>query len=149
MPPANQWSFVALVVQPANSIVYLATTNGWQMATNILTHPVQAFAGTGAMGADTYSSAVRTFNGMMDEVAVFNYSLTPAKLQQLYANGSKLSAVQVGLQNSGANLNLTWPQGTLFRATNVNGPWLRIISGPSPFTITPTNQDGFFRVQLQ
>jgi hypothetical protein len=42
---------------------------------------------------------------------------------------------------------LNLPQGTLFQATNVTGPRSRIVSGPSPLTITPTNQAGFYRVQ--
>jgi hypothetical protein len=149
MPPTGQWSFVALVVQPTMVVFYLATTNGWQMATNTLPHPNQAFSGTGTIGTDAFSASARSFNGVMDEVAVFNYSLTATQLQQIYANGARLSSVQLGFQNAGANFHLTWPQGILSQATNLIGPWTRIITSPSPFTITPTNQAGFYRIQLQ
>jgi hypothetical protein len=103
-PPANQWSFVALVVQPVGATLYLLNTNGQQAATNSVANPNQAFAGTGTIGTDTYASAARVFNGVMDEVAVFNDALTLAQIQQLYANGHQLTPVQVGLQPAGNGL---------------------------------------------
>jgi hypothetical protein len=148
-PPANQWSLVAVVVQPTNTIVYLVNTNGSQNATNVLTQPNQAFTGNGTIGTDTYASAARVFNGVMDEVAVFNYALTPAQIQRLYDNGYQLPQVQVGLQPAGAGLNLNWPQGTLFQSTNLSGPWSAITNAASPFAVTPTNAAGFFRVLLR
>lgn len=148
-PPAGQWSFVALTVQPAKAIIYLFTTNGLSTATNTLTHANQTFAGTGTIGTDTYASLTRAFNGDIDEVAVFNGTLTAAQLQQLYANGSQLAAIQLGCQKTGGNLSLTWPQGTLLQATNLAGPWSRASGNPSPLTVLPTNSAGFFRVLVQ
>jgi len=148
-PPANQWSLVAIVVQPSNTTVYLVNTNGLQTATNFLSQPNQAFAGTGTIGTDTYSSAARVFNGVMDEVAVFNEALTPTQVEQLYENGHELSQVQIGLQMSGANLTLSWPQGTLLQATNLAGPWSALANAALPFVVTPTNSAAFFRVLLQ
>lgn len=148
-PPANQWSLAALVVQPSSAVVYLLNTNGAQSATNFLSQPNQAFAGSGTIGTDTYSSAARVFNGVLDEVAVFNYALTPAQIEQLYDNGHQLALVQVGLQKSGVGLNLSWPQGTLFQATNLAGLWSAVTNAASPFAVTPTNAAGFFRVLLR
>jgi hypothetical protein len=148
-PPANQWSLIAVVVQPTNTVVYLTNTNGSQSATNFLTQPNQTFAGSGTIGTDTFSSAARVFNGVLDEVAVFNYALTSAQIQQLYDNGHQLPQVQVGLQKAGAGLNLNWPQGTLLQATNLTGPWAAITNAASPFAVTPTNAAGFFRVLLR
>jgi hypothetical protein len=44
------------------------------------------------------------------------------------------------------NRILTWPQGTLLQATEVTGPWTTNSSAVSPFTVTPTNTQNFFRV---
>jgi len=55
-PPANQWSFVALVIQPASAIMYLVTTNGRQSATNTYAHPNQGFSGAGTIGTDAYDA---------------------------------------------------------------------------------------------
>jgi len=65
--------------------------NGQQTATNAVANSNQAFAGAGTIGTDTYSSSARAFNGVMDEVSVFNYPLTLAQIQQLYANGHQLA----------------------------------------------------------
>jgi len=148
-PPANQWSLATVVVQPTNTVVYLINTNGTQSATNVLTQPNQAFAGSGTIGTDTYSSVGRVFNGMLDEVAVFNYALTLAQIQQLYDNGHQLPQVQIGMQPIGGNVNLNWPQGTLLQSTNVSGPWSAVADAASPFAVTPTNATGFFRVLLR
>jgi len=85
----------------------------------------------------------------MDEVAVFNEALTPTQVEQLYENGHELSQVQIGLQMSGANLTLSWPQGTLLQATNLAGPWSAVTNAVLPFVVTPTNSAAFFRVLLQ
>jgi hypothetical protein len=148
-PPANQWSFVALVVQPAGATVYLINTNGPQSATNSVANSIQPFAGAGTVATDTYASTARSFNGLMDEVAVFNHALAPAQLQQLYANGHQLAQVQVGWQQTGGNLRLTWPQGTLMQSPTLSGPWSAVSGISTPFTVSPTNSSMFYRVLLQ
>jgi hypothetical protein len=50
---------------------------------------------------------------------------------------------------SGANLTLSWPQGTLLQATNLAGPWSALANAALPFVVTPTNSAAFFRVLLQ
>jgi hypothetical protein len=148
-PPANQWSLAAVVVQPTNTVVYLINTNGSQSASNVLTQPNQAFAGSGTIGTDTYSSAARVFNGVLDEVAVFTYALTPAQIQQLYNNGHQLPLVQIGVQLIGGSADLNWPQGTLLQSTNLSGPWSVVANAASPFAVAPTNAAGYFRVLLR
>ncbi len=147
-PPAGQWSFVALVVQSSAATVYLINTNGVQSATNFVANVSQAFGGTGTIGTDSYASPARAFNGLMDEVAVFNQALPPAQIQHLYANGHQLSPLAVGLQRNAGNLNLSWPQGTLLQAPALSGPWTAV-STPSPFSLSPTNPSMFYRVLLQ
>ena len=148
-PPANEWSLATLVVQPTSTVVYLINTNGWQSATNVLTQPNQAFAGSGTVGTDTYASAARVFNGVLDEVAVFDYALTPAQIQQLYDNGHQLPQMQMGVQLIGGNVNLNWPQGTLLQSANLSGPWLAVPNTASSYNILPTNNAMFYRVLLQ
>jgi alpha-galactosidase len=149
MPPMNQWSFVALVVQPARATLYLINTNGAQSATNVLSHPNQAFATVSVIGTDPYARNARVFNGRMDELAVFNYALSPAQIQQLYANGCQLPQVQLSLQPVGDHLNLTWPQGTLLQSPALTGPWTRVTGALSPYLPVPGNASMFYRVLLQ
>ena len=48
----------------------------------------------------------------------------------------------------GGQLQLQWSQGTLLEATNILGPWTTN-SAPSPFTITPTGPQKYYRVKVQ
>jgi hypothetical protein len=129
--------------------MYLVTTNGRQSATNTYAHPNQGFSGAGTIGTDAYDATGRTFNGLIDEVAVFNYALTLSQIQSLFANGNQLDAVQLGSQRTGLNLNLTWPQGTLLQSTNLTGPWSRASASASPLVVSPTNNSMFYRVLLK
>ena len=57
-----------------------------------ITNSPEAFSGgTIRIGSDNYSG--RNFNGSMDEVAVFNKSLSEAQIQGLFLVGSGLSGV--------------------------------------------------------
>jgi hypothetical protein len=129
--------------------MYLVTTNGRQSATNTYAHPTQGFSGGGTIGTDAYDATGRTFNGLIDEVAVFNYALTPAQIQSLFANGSQLDSVQVGCQSNGGYMSLTWPQGTLLQSSNLAGPWSRASTSASPLVVSPTNNSMFYRVFLK
>jgi hypothetical protein len=51
---------------------------------------------------------------------------------------------------SANSLTLTWSQGTLLEATNLPGPWLPVANAiPPSYVVTPTNEQEFFKVQLQ
>jgi alpha-galactosidase len=149
VPPLNQWSFVALVIQSGSGTIYLENVGGLQTAVNNVANPTQAFAGISTIGTDTYSSAARVFSGRLDEIAIFKSALSSTQVQQLYANGAQLSQVQMGLQWSGGNLNLSWPQGTLFQSANVTGPWVRATNALSPYLVPSNAPTEFFRVLLQ
>jgi hypothetical protein len=89
VPPLQQWSFVALVISPENAIIYLCNTNGVQSATNAIASTAEAFNTTTLIGGDTADggNGGRTFNGIMDEVAIFNSSLSQDQVLNLYFNG--------------------------------------------------------------
>jgi len=58
------------------------------------------------------------------------------------------SPVSISLQMNGSNLQLTWPQGTLLESSNVSGPWTTNIA-TSPFIVSPTNAQRFYRLRVQ
>src|SRR5665213_2875940 len=86
--PLNQWSLVALVVTPTNATIYLNTPSGTASATHTYAHPVQNFDGITHIGQDSLSNPGRTFNGSVDEVAVFNHALSQAQLQAIYSTAA-------------------------------------------------------------
>jgi hypothetical protein len=56
--------------------------------------------------------------------------------------------VTLGQSLSGANVTLTWADGLLQQATDLNGPWTAVSSANSPYSITinPAETQRFFRV---
>jgi hypothetical protein len=142
--PFNQWSFVALVVEPSQATVYLYNTNGLSSAVNPVTHQNVAWDGTARIGSDE-NNLSRTFDGLIDEVAVFNYALTPAQVLAIY---NAALSVTLNIQKVGPNLQLTWPSGTLLEANDLAGPWSTNSATP-PYTFTPSAAKKFYRVQVQ
>jgi hypothetical protein len=91
--PPGQWSFVALVVTPSNATIHVMNTNGLASASQNFTHIVQSFSGTTLIGDDSAGAAgARVFNGTIDDVAIFNRSLSKTELVTLYTNASSVTA---------------------------------------------------------
>jgi len=160
--PTNQWSLVGMVIYPSQAILYLGTTNGLRAATNVLAHTSDVFGDNWQIGHDNSSGSndgTRTFNGMIDEMAVFNRSLLPARIAAYYR-----AALRGGVQvtNSGVAPNtlrfisvqvvsgqvvLQWlGTGTLQEATNVLGPW-RVSAYQNDPAIAPISGNRFYRLQ--
>src|SRR5262249_52949913 len=64
--PTNQWSFVALAVDPTNATLYLFNTNFVGSTNNPIPHGLETFAGTTWIG-DDQNGTNRTFQGSIDE----------------------------------------------------------------------------------
>ena len=64
------------------------------------------------------------------------------------ANGVTFAPVQLRLEQSGANILLTWPQGILQGADDVTGPWSDVSGAASPYLVTPKANEAFYRVRV-
>ena len=82
--PDNQWTFFALVIEPTRAVMYRGTNATLRSATNNVTHAAQTFPGTLYFGYDPNSSS-RRLNGPLDEVALFNRSLSSPEVAALFA----------------------------------------------------------------
>jgi hypothetical protein len=136
--PANQWSLVAVAIEPTKATLYVYNSSGFSSATNEIPHTAEAWNGDSLIGSDPNSSG-RTFDGRMDEVAVFDHTLTAQQLQALYYG------LALNIQPSGSNIILSWPQGTLLEATSLAGPWATN-NASSPYTTTPGGSQKFYRL---
>ncbi len=72
-----------------------------------------------------------TFSGRLDVYGL----LAPAK------------PVSVTVQLQGKQVQLSWPAGTLQSAGQVTGLYTNITTATSPYTLSPTNAEQFFRVK--
>ena len=126
-PPTGQWSFVSLVITPTNSTIYLYYTDGSgthvSKAVQAISNSPEAFGGSGGtiwIGSDGYSG--RNFDGYIDEVSVFNKSLSEAQIQNLFKVGSGAANVApfITADISPTNVN-TYAGITLTMTANGDG----------------------------
>jgi hypothetical protein len=94
------------------------------------------------------TSGTRNFYGAIDEVAVFKRAMGSNDLQTLYnAALGILSPVNLQIARSGNNVQLTWGTlGRLLEASSVKGPWTTNSLAASPYMVSPTNTQKFYRV---
>jgi hypothetical protein len=151
-PPQNQWSFVALVITPTNGTIHLLNSSTTNSATVANANQALSFAGTTCIGCDPFDFSGRNFDGVIDEVAVYNKSLTPTQVAALYSAAVAPAPSQVWLTNhwDGTTMTLSWPgTGLLLQSTNLNGPWTTNNGATSPAQIVPTGPQMFYRIQTR
>ena len=148
--PENQWSFLAVAIEPSQAILYLANTNGMKTATNAIAQSVEAWGGTVTFGDD--GGAGRVFNGILDEVALFNYTLSPQQVTNLFAGISVQPAPTLTITRAaGGQLTISWQgAGTLHSAPalQASGTVWTTVGTNNPTTVTPTATAQFYRVSV-
>jgi hypothetical protein len=83
-PPDNAWTFFAVAITPEDAVMYMGSANGLVAATNTLFHGPHDFSGTTIeVGWDNYQ-ATRRYRGAIDEVAIFDKTLTYAQIKSLF-----------------------------------------------------------------
>lgn len=147
--PDNQWTFFALTIEPTRAILYRGTNSVLRSATNNVTHPAQTFPGTTYFGYDPNSSS-RRLNGFLDEVALFNRTLTPTEVAALFsAAQTALPVVQFTSPGTGdvfpGNTDIplaatVTPNGhALSKVQFFNGPNLLGETATAPFSLVWSN----------
>lgn len=149
-PALNQWSLAAVVVEPEKATAYLIDSTGLRSATNLTTHAARAFTDNIRIGGDPNSNA-RTFDGRIDEVAIFDRALTAAQLQSLYNGEAVVEGPELQITRGANNqITISWEgPGTLQSTTNLqetNTQWTNETATGSTFTTTAAGTMKFFRV---
>lgn len=79
IPPNGQWTYVALAVTPSQATMYMYDGTTWSSAVNPVAHGAATFDAQMLVGDDNGATS-RFFNGLVDEVAVYNKALTEGQL---------------------------------------------------------------------
>ena len=108
-PIPQQWQFVAYVISPQNTTIYLyyvsgGKTNLLKAVSNITNAPEAFSGGTSWIGGDNGDNN-RTFNGSIDEVAVFTNAMSEIQVQGLFLRA-------LGLTNGVAPTWIVQPANT-------------------------------------
>src|SRR5262249_43595696 len=98
--PTNQWTFVALVVSPTNTVIYMATNSTLTSWTSPGANAPAAFDSASYIGA----SPSDNFRGEIDEVTIYTQSITPTQVaSQLAASQTLLPVVTLTGPGTGSS----------------------------------------------
>ncbi len=142
--PANQWTYVALVIEPTRARLYMITNGVITGATNNSPNTLDAFTGSSFLGSGPFGT---TLLGNLDDVSWFaGQALTPAQISQLAATPN--IAITNPVADSGFSAPATFritasatgTNGHTFNAVQLftNGVFVSQSAAP-PFTNTLNN----------
>jgi hypothetical protein len=131
-PVVGMWSFVALVVQTNQAIIYLYYLDpgtgqpDLYSAVNPIAHTPESFGGgTTLIGDDPAdvgsTSPTRVFAGAIDEVAVFKAALTSDQILAQFRQAAKLGAVAPSITGQPQSVGVYAGSNVTFTVTGVNG----------------------------
>jgi outer membrane protein assembly factor BamB len=90
----NTWTFVALSMNASQAKLYMSNTSGLFSATNFISHIAQTLNSSILIGKDN-DSETRYYNGTIDEVRIWNRSLSDSEIQEIYmSNLQKYNSTQ-------------------------------------------------------
>ncbi|MEO5914539.1 MAG: LamG-like jellyroll fold domain-containing protein [Luteolibacter sp.] len=104
VPPDNTWCLAAMAVSPTGTTLLLRTPSGLQSATNSATLAAEAFNGVMYLGYDS-STSTRHYKGWMDDVRVYNATLTAAEIESLYQQAANPPSVSLTSPLQGATIS--------------------------------------------
>jgi Concanavalin A-like lectin/glucanases superfamily/Immunoglobulin I-set domain len=155
VPPANQWSMVALVIEPTMATLYLGTSGSLTNVVNPIPHVQEAAWGLGALiGCDGTQQSARTFQGVIDEVAMFDKALSSDQIDSLYraaiTQATPAPTLTVAPATAG-KLAISWEgSGTLQSTAVLQGigtAWTDLGS-TNPMLVSPVGTAQFYRVRV-
>jgi hypothetical protein len=143
----GEWTHLVATFDGTNKSFYingaLAVT---QVNTNYAPNLLRPFRiGAGNNEDDPGAGSIYPFPGNLDEVAIYNYALTPAQVAQHYAVAGPPTLT---ISTAGSQVVVSWNKGVLLQAGNVTGPWTTNSTAVSPWTNTPSGSKQFFRAFL-
>ena len=110
--PTNMWSLCGMSISPTQAVLFVLNLNGFNAATNAIAHSPDTFANTWEIGNDALAAdSSRTFNGDIDEVAIFTNSLSYDQMVSLFQAGYAASIAPPNIITQPAPEQL-YPGGT-------------------------------------
>jgi hypothetical protein len=141
------WNHLVITDDGSNILFYVNTQVGNATTVAASGYMPQGVNGDPSLGGTNEVIGQRSdledfgANAGMEDVAFYNYALTPSQIQSHYLNRASLTLSQV----SGQTI-LTWPAGNLLGSTNVAGPWVLVSGAKSPYPVPITGSQFFYVV---
>jgi len=150
--PNSNWSMVALVISPSNSILYVGNSTNMNAYIQTIVNTNEPWGGGMAIGGDPGNSANaitnRSFGGSISSVAMFSNSLNVGQIEALWEAGMSNGAQTAPFitQQPAANVELLAPGGIStitaagFASLPGGGYWQKW-NGSSWVIVNPLNTD--------
>jgi hypothetical protein len=87
--------------------------------------------------------AFNTFEGSVEDTAVYQYALNAQQVKLHYVDATLLT-----IARSGGNVTLTWPVGVLQQSSNVSGVYTNVPGAVSAYTVAAGGAANFYRVHV-
>lgn len=146
--PANTWSFVAVSISPTEAVLYLGTPgSGLAKEVRAGDYPVQGFDGTGLIGSDR-NVANRFLLGVLDEMAIFNATLTEQDVSNIFQGISRPEQVSLSVAlSAGGPIVISWP-GTATGYNLQTAPTLGAGAVWGSAGVTPVLVNGMYQATI-
>jgi hypothetical protein len=148
-PVAGTWDHLVITDDGTNILFYVNGQVGSSDSVAASGYTPQGINGDPSLAGEDevigQRSDVAFFGGNAgtQDVAIYNYALTPTQIQSHYLNRAQLSYSKVA-----GNIILTWPAGILLGSTNLSKPWAPVVGATSPYTVPTTNTQFFYSVEV-
>ncbi len=120
-PANNTWDFVALTITSSAATMYLGNNGGsLSSATNAIAHSTQSPGTPFYIGWDA-TDAARHFNGVIDDVRIYNRALSATEVANLYAKTGAQKSVQASNKGLVGYWNFNEGSGSTAHDSSVNG----------------------------
>lgn len=152
----NQWHLLTAVVDRADGVAQLYV-DGNPVASGAIRND---FPNDNDMELGRDTGGTFAFLGSLDEARIHSTlessnwvwaSYMTVAANSSFENYSSVSSpvLTLSIQNSGNNVILSWPSGTLQSAGQIAGPYNDIVGVTSPYTNIVSGAQQFFRVRVQ
>ncbi len=155
IPMDGNWHHLVGVCDELNGLVHLyvdgvdAADTSVQagkgvLAPGVATLPAADLVSIGARAASQSATYFADqFNGTMDDVAIYNYALDSAQVRADYQAATVVTPT-ISLTEVGNQLVIKYT-GTLLSSPKVTGPYTPVTSATSPYTVTASEAQNFYR----
>jgi hypothetical protein len=142
----GNWHFVAGVYDGTTSNSYLYVDGQLNSSLNVSNVVASEPGANLYLGGNSDYTLVgnnqRYFGGALAQAAFFTNALTSAQIQTLYSSATVIPTISIS--GLGANAVITYT-GTLLSSTNISGPYNPVPGASSPYPVSPTGPQMFYR----
>ncbi|RYD61228.1 MAG: LamG domain-containing protein, partial [Verrucomicrobiaceae bacterium] len=118
--PDGEWCLAAMAVSPTGVTLHLRTATGLQSATHTAAITSEAFNSTMYLARDSGNTA-RYFKGWLDDVRVYNQTLTAAHIESLYQQAMHPPELHIHEPLAGSSIQ---PLNAVIEAEVLDGGYL-------------------------